>query len=310
MRIHAAILGSALVLSAPVSASAQAYLGESNSFSTSFSYTFAPSGRIISTTSGDDGPLVAQPSAKVFAHIFTLSSQYVTPVEGLAVEARIPMVGTQVREGSFQHFPMPGPYDDGDLHFDITDFRGGLRYQVKPLEQYVGLALAAGGSVPVQDYPTSGFAFPAHGLKTLYFGGSLARTLDPFVSNAFFQAEYEFVLREKVDIDPETEKFGRNFSDASFSLGYFLPANLYAAAAMNWRIAHGGVSFTELPFEPAVVLDNHDRLLAESFILLGADVGYFVAENISLGAAFRYFVWGENTRNQNLFSLSASYQFF
>lgn len=311
MRPHAAIVGLALLLSAPVSAFAQAYVGEPNHLSTSLAYTFAPSGKIISSTTGDDSPLDdVQPNAKVWAHLVVPSMEYVTPVEGLAVEGQISVVGTQVRPGSFQHFPMPGPYDDGNLHFNVTDFRGGLRYQVKALERYVGLSFAVAGSLPVHDYPHTGYAFPAHGLKALYFGGSIARTLDPVLPNAYFQANYEYALREHLKIDPETEKFGRSYSDFSSSLGYFLPANLYVAAAMNWRMAHGGISFTELPFEPAVVLDNHDRLLAESFVLLGGDLGVFVSDNIALGAAVRVFVWGENTRNQNLFSLSASYQVF
>jgi hypothetical protein len=311
MRIHAAILGSALLVSAPVSAFAQAYLGESNSLSSSVTYTFAPSGSIIVSSTGDDNPLDdRQPEATVFAHIIDLSAQYVTPIEGLAVSARLPLVGTQLRDGSFDHVPAPGEYDDGDLHFDFTDLRGGLRYQVKAIEQYVGLSFAVSGSVPVQDYPTSGFAFPDHHLKALYFGGSVARTLDPLLPNAFFQLEYEYVLREKVDIDPETEKFGRDLSDVAFSLGYFLPANLYAAAGLNGRMSHGGVGFNDLPFETPVVVDNHDRLLAEDFLLAGGDLGYSVTDSFGLGAAVRFFVWGKNTRNQNLFALSANYQFF
>ena len=311
MRIGAAILGSVLFLTAPTSAFAQAYVGESNSLSASFTYTFAPSGAIIVSSTGDDSPLNDdQPDAKVFAHIFELSTQYVTPIEGLAVDVRMPLVGTQLRNESFMHFPQPGPYDDGEVHFDFTDLRGGLRYQVKAIEQYVGLSFAVAGSVPVQDYPTSGFAFPDHHLKAAYFGTTIARTLDPILPNAFFQVDYEYALREKVDIDPETEKFGRDFSNVNASIGYFLPANLYAALAANSRIAHGGTNFTELPLEPPVVLDNHDRLLAENFVLLGGDLGYSVTEKVAIGAAVRFFVWGKNTRNQNLFALSANYQFF
>lgn len=312
MRRHAAILlGSILLFSAPASAFAQAYLGESNSLSTSFTYTFAPSGAIVVSSTGDDSPLSdMQPDAVVFAHILELSAQYVTPIDGLAVDVRLPLVGTQLRDGSFAHFPQPGPYDDGDLHFDVTDLRGGLRYQVKAIEEYVGLSFAVAGSIPLHDYPTSGFAFPAHHLKALYLGGSVARTLDPVLPNAFFQVEYEYAKRERVDLDPETEKFGRDYSSLATMIGYFLPADLTVAAAMNARFSHGGASFTQLPVESPVVLDNHDRLLAENFILVGGNLGYSVTEDIAFGAAVRFFVWGENTRNQNLFALSANYRFF
>lgn len=310
MRIRTAILGSALAICAPSSAMAQAYLGEPNELSAGVAYLFAPSGQIVSTTTGDgDAFNDYQPNAVVFAHQVNMSADYTTPVRGLAVDVTVPLLGVKVGEGSFEHFPRPGPYDDGDMHWTLTDFRGNLRYQIKAIEEYLGLSFLAGASIPMADYATSGFAVAGAHLKGFHMGGAIARTLDPLISRMFFQLEYEYVIREKVDVSPETEKFGRNYSDVAFSLGAFLPANFTIAAAANFRKSHGGASFSSLVLEPPVVQDAHDRLLSEDFLLVGGDVGYDVNEKLSLGAVTRFFVWGLNTRNQNIFGLSATYKF-
>lgn len=314
MRLLSAMAGSVWLLSVPASVYAQAYVGDPGSLSASVMYTFAPSDTIVTTTTGDDNPLNDfQPNSPVHIHIFTLEGEYTTPVNGLVVEAALDLVGSQARnvgDGAFQHFPAAGPNDDGDLHFNITDLKAGLRYQIKALEEYFGLAFKAGGLVPVTDYPKSGYTAPAHGLKTLYVGAAVARTLDPFLPRAFFQLQYEFNWREHVDIDPETEKFNRDFSVAEGSLGYFLSEDLYLAASAYYRTGHGGTTFTSILLEPAVVLDNHDQLLDEDVLLTGGDLGYTITDKLSVAAGFRLFTWGENTRNMNLLAANVSYQIF
>ncbi len=314
MRFLGAILGSVCVLAVPASVHAQAYMGEPNSLSADFSYTFAPSDTIVTTTTGDTNPIADfQPNSPVHIHIFSLETGYATPVKGLGVEGSIDLVGTQARhvgDGAFTHFPAPGPNDDGDLHFNITDFKGGLRYQVKALEEYLGLAFSAGVLLPLTDYPVSGYTAPAHHLKALYLGVSVARTLDPFLPKAFIGADYEFTKRERLDLDPETEKFGRDFSKLEGSIGYFLPWDLFVAASAYYRTGHGGTTFTSILLEPPVVLDHHDQLLDEDILLLGGDVGYQISEKFSVVAGFRLFTWGQNTRNMNLFSADLSYEIF
>lgn len=310
MRIRMAIFGSALAICASSSAWAQAYLEEPGSLSAGVAYLFAPSGQIVSTTTGDnDGFNDYQPNATVFAHQINFSAEYMTPIRGLGVEVTVPLLGVKVGEGSFDHFPAPGPYDDGDMHWTLTDFRGNVRYQIKAIEEYLGLSFMAGTSIPMRDYATSGFAVAGTHLKIFHVGTAIARTLDPLIPRMFFQIEYEYAFREKLDVSPETEKFGRNYSDFAFSLGYFLPANFTLAAAGNMRLSHGGASFSQLVLEPPVVQDHHDQLLSEQFLLVGGDLGYDFSETLSLAAVTRFFVWGENTRNQNIFGISATYSF-
>jgi hypothetical protein len=310
-RLSAAIAGSLVILSLPVAAFAQAYLGDPNSLSSSFEYTYAPSGKIIATT-GDDGDAFdnSVPGVPEQVHIFNIGLQYMTPVEGLAAEVSIPLVGLKLGDTHFIHYPQVGEYDDGDMHFSFTDLRGGLRYQVKAIQEYVGLSFLVAGSVPVTDYPVNGFLFPDHHLKTLYLGGSLARTLDPAIPDMFFSVDYTFALRERVDETENTERFNRNYSDAGVLLGYFLPAGFNIAAGANIRRTHGGVTLGDLIVQPMDVQVHHDRLLDEDFAHVGGNLGYSVSDALDVGAAVRFFVWGQNTRNQNLFGLYANYTIF
>lgn len=310
-RLSSVFAAVAFIVCVPASVNAQALVGEGNSLSAQFAYTFAPSGKIITSSTDDDSPFDnSVPNVPVFVHIVSLGAQYSTSISGLAVEASIPLVGVQLGDGAFMHYPVRGDYDDGDLHWTLTDFRGGLRYQIKPIEEYLALAFHVAASIPVTDYPTQGFAYPDQHLKALYVGASIARTLEPTVPNLYFELGYEFAKREKVDVDAATEEFTRDYSDADFELGYFLPANFSVAAAANLRLHHGGLDYARIIYYEESVIDNHDALAKEDMLLVGGDVGYDMTDDFSVSLQTRFFVWGKNTRNQNLFGLSAQYRFF
>lgn len=307
MRSRAAIVGTALLLiCAQRSVRAQAFVDDPNSLSAGVAYTYAPSGTLLGTP---DDPIGEVPNILIFGHLINIDASYATPINGLAVEGELPIVGVKVGEGSFEHFPVKGPYDDGDLHWIVTDPRIGLRYQLKPIEQYLGLAFAVAGSFPT-GYDTIGLAAPGHGLKALHMSVAVARTFDPIIPKMFFQAEYEFALVERVHRDESTEKLNRNYSEGQVMLGYFLPANFTVDVAAQGRFTHGGITFDGIIFQPYAVQYYHDQLLDEDFIHVGGDVSYEVNDSLSFGLSARFFVWGSTTRNQNLFGVNANYQFF
>jgi len=246
----------------------------------------------------------------MFIHIWTPGIDYATPVNGLQVETELSLVAVKTGKNDFTHQPTPGPYDDGELHFTPTDLKAGLRYQIKPIERQLGLSFSVHGSVPTHDYPTNGFVAPGHHLKALYLGTAIARTFDPVLPDLFFHAEYTYVLRERLDIDESTKDVPRNYSDISGGLGYFLPANFTIGAGVFAHISHGGLDMDNINFITESQLQHHDQLLDEDFILAGGDLTYSVNDDIDLTAMFRLFVDGSNTRNANLYGLSASYRVF
>lgn len=303
MKLAAFVLGSSLLIVAPVAARAQAYVDEPNSLSARLGYTFAPSG-----TLEVEGAQV--PNVLIIAHYVTLGADYVTPIEGLQVELELPMVVIKRGEGSFQHFPQPGEWDDGDTHYGFTDLKGGLRYQIKPIEKYLGLSIAAGGLYPTWDYPVVGFTAPSHHLWGIYGEVAVARTLDPLLSNLFVAGTFTYMKRQKVNFDADTEEFNRDYSEVAFALGYFLPAGFTVTAVAQMRETYGGITFDTLIEQPESVILHHDQLLDEDLWLAGGEVGYQVNDRIDLSASVRFFLSGVNTRSQNLFGLQAGYRFF
>lgn len=303
MRIHAATVVGLALLFTPLVARAQAYVDDPNSLSFNVGYTYAPSGII-------KGSITDVPATDMFIHIWTPGVDYTTPVNGLQLETELSLVAVKLGKDDFTHQPAPGPWDDGELHFTPTDIKAGLRYQIKPIEQYIGLAFSVHGSVPTHDYPTNGFVAPGHHLKALYLGGAIARTFDPIIPNLFFHGEYTLVLRERLDIDETTKDVPRNYSDYSAGLGYFLPANFTIGADVFAHISHGGLDMDNINYVTDSQLMYHDQLLDEDFILAGGELTYSVNDRMDISALFRLFVDGSNTRNANLYGLSASYQVF
>lgn len=304
MRLHAVVLGCALpVVCAPLVARAQGYVGEENSLSVGLAYTYAPSGKLLAEPGGTEVP-----GQKMFIHIFNPQLDYVTPVSGLAFESDLTLMAVKVGDDHFQHFPTNGPYDDGDLHFTAVDLKAGFRYQLKPIEEVLGLAFTLAGSVPTHDYPTNGLTAPGHGLKALYLGAAVERDFGPVLPNMFFQADYSYVIRERVDVDQYTEDINRNYHEGSALLGYLLPANFLIGVGGNVRFSVDGADFDTILLDPPSIQYNHDRLLDEDVVLVGGDLGYAISEKTQVGFQARFFVYGENTRNQNLFAFFASYQ--
>lgn len=51
----------------------------------------------------------------------------------------------------------------------------------------------------------------------------------------------------------------------------------------------------------------HDPLLAESYLHIGGGVSYQALETLRVSAFIRFFMWGENTRNSDVYGLSLSW---
>jgi hypothetical protein len=275
-----------------------AWVDPAGTLSASVDYVMSPSEAIVET------PDLEFEDEPIISHAVTLGAEF-TLIENLAVEASLPVMFTKYA-GDGESFPAHGNYDDGDYHSTLQDFRMGARYQL--LREVVAFSPHIAGSIPVRDYENQGYAAAGRGLKQLHLGASVGRTLDPILPNLFVHATYEFSLVEHLDATPETEEIGQNRSDLAFLLGYFfLDGDLSVDVGANWRIAHGGVHFTELGEHPQAVQDYHDALLREEFILVGGDVGYKITDRFSVDATARFFVRGYNTRDSNIFGLGLTF---
>ena len=293
-RITVFSIATIMLAMAPSSALAQAWVPVKHSLSASVDYTFGPSDRIIE----EDG--VSFSDTRLNNHTVAIGAEF-TPIDKLAVNLSIPIVTTRFTEGTL--YPPHGSYDDGEFHTVLQDARFTARYNV--LNSVVTVSPHIGTSIPMTDYETLGYAGAGRGLKQLHFGVAAGRYFtDGPLKNIYIHLLYEFSLVERYKtMFVETEQYGQNRSDLKFITGYFITDDLELNLGMDLRIAHGGLAFHDFQEDdppPRWIDAMHDPLLKEHFLLLGGGVTYEIMEGFRFNAVFRYWTWGENTRDTHI----------
>jgi hypothetical protein len=234
--------------------------------------------------------------------VYTLGVEYI-PIKNLSVEAALPLAMVKYT-GTAPHSPVPGVWDDGKFHTTLTDLLVGVRYQILD-EPIIALTPQLSGTIPVGDYEVNGFATGGRHLAQLHAGASAGRHFDPVLPNLYLTGSYEFTFSERNKATVNSHLINQNRSDVSAELGYqFLDSDLIVNVAWNWRIAHGGINFTDFPKLPPDLQANHDVLLAEEFMFVGGGVSYAITDKLTIGAITRFFVRGYNTKKQNLYGLN------
>jgi hypothetical protein len=277
------------------------------SLTADFSYQYVPSTAVVIDPDTSNGNRPSQ------NHMFLLGATYV-PIAKLAIDANLGFGLFKHKDQlndqgmPIMHVP-PGKWDDGKFHSSLTDLRVGARYQLLD-EPKVAFSPHIGVTIPVADYEVIGFATGGRHLKTLHVGASLGRSLDPYVPNLYFTGTYEFSISERYDANEKTSDYKQRRSDISAEIGYlFLDGKLGVNLAMNWRIAHGGLSFHdfETPAPDPRIVFFHDPILAEDFLFLGGGVSYEITDRLTAALVVRQFIRGYNTRDQDLYGVNFSF---
>jgi hypothetical protein len=295
------LLGSLSLLLASVAAQTasaqQAWVGDPSSLSVSLDYSYSRSDDII-----DESDFVDP----IFSHTAALGVEY-TPIEKLGLTATIPVVASSYdyqREPG--NLPPHGRYDDGDTHAALQDFRLDVRYMV--LDDVVTISPHVSVSIPMTNYETVGYAAAGRGLKMLIFGAALGKYFTSGVPDLYVHGRYEFRLTESFETAfPETAEYPQNKSFMDALLGYYILDNLEVNAAASLQLAHGGFDFADYDEEPLAAQEFHDALLAESFLHVGGGLSYQAMEQLRISAFVRFFMWGENTRNSDIYGLGMSW---
>ena len=238
--------------------------------------------------------------------VYTLAAEYV-PIENLAIDVALPMAMVKYT-GTVPHGP-PGKWDDGAFHETLTDFAIGARYQL--LNAPLALTPFVGFSTPMQNYEVVGFATGGRHLTQGHFGVSVGRTFEPYAPNLYVTANYAFTLSEHYNpnspdagVNALVESYSENRSDVDGEIGYFfLGGNLNVNLGANYRHTNGGISFDDFGQILPAVTNVHDPILKESFVVVGAGASYVLSHRFTIGAVFRAFVQGYNTRDQSLYAL-------
>ena len=275
----------------------QAWVGDPGSLSVSLDYAYSRSDDVIDEQDGFTDP--------IFSHTPAFGIEY-TPIEKLALTATIPMVGSSYDYASADtDLPPHGRYDDGNTHWTLQDFRLDARYMV--LDDVITISPHVSLSIPMTNYETVGYAAAGRGLKMLIFGAAVGKYFTSGVPDLYIHGRYEFRWVESYDKSPVTAEIPQNKSFMDVLLGYYILDELEVNVAANLQLAHGGFNFPDYPMAPLEVQYYHDPLLAESFLHVGGGLSYQAMEKLRVSAFARFYRWGENTRNSDIYGMGLSW---
>jgi hypothetical protein len=169
-----------------------------------------------------------------------------------------------------------GPNDDGLYHGGVQDFRIDLRQNIfrRPLI----LTPSIGVVIPSHHYEQHGEAAIGRGLRELQIAVNLARSLEPFLPDAYVQGLYAYTFVQR-DLNIPLNK-----SNAFVEAGYSFTSSLAVRGLATWQKTHGGLNgFPEFEFSEEL-LQNHDRLLRDNNWRAGAGLVYSLTESVDLSA--------------------------
>ena len=169
-----------------------------------------------------------------------------------------------------------GPNDDGLYHGALQDFRIDLRQNIfrRPLI----LTPSIGVVIPSHQYEQHGEAAIGRGLWELPIAINMARSLEPFLPDAYVQGRYSYTFVQR-DLNVPLNK-----SNGFVEAGYSFTSSLTVRGLGTWQKTHGGLNgVPEFVFSEEL-LQNHDRLLRDNNWRAGAGVVYSLTESIDLSA--------------------------
>jgi hypothetical protein len=191
--------------------------------------------------------------------------------------------------------------DDGHYHGFLQDAEVGLHQTVlhtpfvaTPFVAYV---------FPVQVYPDRGHAAAGHHLRELRIGAALARTLRPFLPDAYAQVTYAYSAAER----QFEHSIHRNSVDTE--LGYFVTPRLSLKGAASYIRSSGGIDWFRLSHEFLHYVTRHDALANERSWRVGGGAGYALTPRYNVYAVGFATVSGASTHKVNTFATGVGWNF-
>jgi hypothetical protein len=207
--------------------------------------------------------------------------------KGLAMSVHVPYIESKYSGGD-PHFP--DGVDDGTYQGTLQDLGIGLHLMVlrkpfvaTPFVRYL---------VPLQSYTSEGHAAAGKHLRALEVGAALARTLYPFLPDAYVAATYAYTAQER------TVDHTMHINKIDMELGYFVTPRLSLKGAASYAEVRGGVEWdvavtTTGEFtggaEFIEYIAYHDRLANEQWWRVGGGAGY------ALTPRYLVYIYGFNT---------------
>ncbi len=295
---------------AATAAQAQAWLPEPGQGSLYVGYQYAQAHWTlfsVDVTGVKNGPYTGGPGNKSFEgehydQNATLNLDYGIR-HGLAMSVKLAYI-TSRYTGLTPHRDRTGQImevDAGQYHGSLQDAELAV-YQTVLRTPFVATPFVA-YVFPVQAYQARGHAAFGHHLRELRLGATLARSLRPFLPDAYGQVRYAYNLAER----EADHSIHRNSVD--MELGYFVTPRFSLKGAASWVRTSGGIDWNRQSAEFKRYTFVHDALANERSWRVGGGAGYALTSHYSLFAAGYTTVSGASTHAMNTFVTGVGWNF-
>jgi hypothetical protein len=217
-----------------------------------------------------------------------------------AVGVSVPLVMARY-DGGFGHRPnaQEAPLhptftfiDDGRYHTAWQDFRLELRYALEKNGVHAMPFVTV--ILPSHSYEYLAHSAVGRRVREVRIGAAIHRLLTPWSARSFVQSHIGYGFQEEI------AGISRGITHINLEGGYFVKPNLSVFGLSNFHITNGGI---DVRLSPRAELSgelfiNHDRIVRERMINLGAGAAYALPAKFTLVGTVTRTVWGINTHSQ------------
>lgn len=184
----------------------------------------------------------------------------------LSLEAGVPYIFARYRgpDPDFGHRPVD---DCHCFHSSFADVTGTVRYNVIHTSGDVAVTPSVGFVVPSHAYEHLGEAVVGRDLREMTFGVDVGMPT-PGIPRLVLQGAYSYAIVQRVLDIPN------NRSNATIEGDYRLTRRFTAIGVVLWQHTHGGIQTTDIKADPGLLFPEHDRILRDDAIRLGAGASY------------------------------------
>ena len=287
---------------APAVAHAQAWLPDRGQGSLIVGYQYEQAHWTFYPVDSTGGPAYEEFQGEHYGQFVTVNLDYGIR-RGLAVTARLAYVASRYI-GAAPHKDRVGRVieaDDGHYHGTLQDAEVGVHQTVlrTPLVATPFVAYV----FPVRQYADRGHAAAGHHLRELRIGAALARTLRPFLPDAYGQLKYTYSAAKR-EVDHSIHRHGLDME-----LGYFVTPRLSLRGAASWLRSYGGIEWFRQSREFRNYTFFHDALANERSWRVGGVAGYALTPRYSLYAVGFATVSGANIHAMNVLATGVGWNF-
>lgn len=188
-------------------------------------------------------------------------------------------------------------------HNDWQDISIAGRYNVVNLARRTMVTPSVTFVVPSHTYAYRGEAVAGRGLREWQFAVDAGHRLDVISRRLAVDGRYAYAIVQRVLDIPN------NRSNASAGVRWAFSRRVSARGMLSWQRTHGGLRMPQDVAPYPERIPEHDRLLQDNYLHIGASVGFSISPSLDVFASATRYISGTNSHAGHVFTVGFSVPF-